>query len=165
MSVFPSPDLSSVDSSLLTGALPPINPVFEPASVRNGSPAAKQAYEEALSFEDMLVNQLAQEMSSTVSGSSDEMGIDDSDDDDSDDDSDGIMGSDPASSTFASMIPDALTSGIMSAGGTGLALQLAQAIDPSLADPASAETGGAQSSSGDTSNQAGGAGTTGGAAL
>ncbi len=42
-----------------------------PASVRNGNAAAKQAYTEGLEFEQVLVNQLAQQLSATVSDSGD----------------------------------------------------------------------------------------------
>jgi hypothetical protein len=44
----------------------------------------------------------------------------------------GLLGSDPASSTYAQFLPDVLTSAIMSGGGTGMALQLAKALDPSI---------------------------------
>jgi hypothetical protein len=43
-----------------------------------------------------------------------------------------MLGSDPSSSAFSSMIPQALTSSIMSGGGLGIALRLAQAIDPAI---------------------------------
>ena len=46
------------------------------------------------------------------------------------------MGSDPASSAYASMLPQTMTSSIMAGGGTGIALQLAKSIDPALAHPA-----------------------------
>jgi hypothetical protein len=125
-------------SALSAGSLPPINPASEPASVRNGPAAAKQAYQEALGFEQLLVSQLSQQLAATVSspggdGSSD--GSSDSSSDGSSDSGGGILGSDPGTSGFAGMIPQALTSGIMSSGGTGIALQLAKALDPALGQP------------------------------
>lgn len=49
------------------------------------------------------------------------------------------MGSDPTSSAYASLLPQALTTSIMSAGGLGIAQQVATAIDPALgASPTSA---------------------------
>jgi hypothetical protein len=113
-------------STLPASSLPPINAASEPASVRNGPPAAKQAYQEALGFEQLLVDQLSQQLAATVSSS------------DSADGSSGggIMGSDPSTGAYASLIPQALSSGIMSAGGTGVALQLAQALDPALGQAA-----------------------------
>jgi Rod binding domain-containing protein len=110
-------------SPILSGALPRINPATEPAAIRNGGPEAEKAYQEALGFEDILVNQLSQELASTVSSS------DDSADGSS---TGGLLGSDPSTSGFASMIPQALSTGIMSAGGLGIAARLAQAIDPSI---------------------------------
>ena len=100
-------------SALPASSLPPLSAATEPASVRNGPPAAKQAYQEALGFEQLLVDQLSQQLAASTS----------------------MMGSDPGTSAFASLIPQALTSGIMSAGGTGIALQLATALDPALGEP------------------------------
>jgi Rod binding domain-containing protein len=139
-------------------ALPPINPALEPADIRNGNAQAKQAYQEALGFESVLMSQLTQELASTVSSpgdSSDGSG----DSSDSSDSSGGILGSDPSTSAFASMIPQALTTSLMSNGGVGIAAQLAQAIDPqigtsggeasssqsSTSSTASTSTGGTQS--------------------
>jgi len=125
-------NLSSLQPSLGSSGLPAINQAAEPALVRDGSTAAKQAYAEGLDFEEVLVNQLAQELASTVSNSdTDAADGDAADSDDSGSSTSGLLGSDPASSGYESMIPDALTSAVMSSGGTGLALSLAQAIDPS----------------------------------
>lgn len=125
------------NAPLLTGALPPINPAMEPKSIRDGSPEAKKAYQVGLSFEQLLVGQLAQELTTTISGSSDGSsntgtGSDGGSADTSSGGSGGVMGSDPASSAYASLIPDALTSSIMSGGGLGIAMKIAQSIDPSL---------------------------------
>ncbi len=49
-----------------SSGLPPISAADLPASVRNGPPAAKQAYTEALEFEQVLVNQLAQQLTATM---------------------------------------------------------------------------------------------------
>jgi hypothetical protein len=117
--------------------VPPIDPANEPASIRNGNQAAKNAYQTGLAFEQVLVNELTQQLSQTVSGgsSSDGSSTDDSGTDSSGDSSSasgGILGSDPASSMYAQLIPQALSSSIMSSGGTGLALQIAKGIDPSI---------------------------------
>ncbi len=50
---------------MTVSGLPPIDPTFEPASVRNGSPALQKAYASALDFESMLVQQLSQSLSET----------------------------------------------------------------------------------------------------
>ena len=65
--------------------------------------------------------------------------VDDSDGDDgsdgsgSDDSSGGgggLMGADPAAGAYADLIPQALSSSVMSAGGLGLAAQLASSFTP-----------------------------------
>jgi Rod binding domain-containing protein len=117
--------------------VPPIDPANEPASIRNGNKAAKNAYQTGLAFEQVLVNELTQQLSKTVSGGS---GSDGSSTDASGADSSGgssgasggMLGSDPASSMYEQMLPQALSSTIMSSGGTGLALQIAKGIDPSI---------------------------------
>ncbi len=108
------------------GTLPPIDPALEPAAIRNGNHTAKKAYEVGLAFEQMLVDELSQQLTATT-------GSDGSSDPTSGGSSSGsIMGSDPASSTYAQMLPQALSSGVMSAGGLGIAAQVAQGIDPAL---------------------------------
>ena len=127
-----------IDPAQLSSALPPINPATEPAVIRNGGPQAKKAYEEALGFEDILVNQLSQELASTVSSpdSTDGSASDDSTGSGSDDSTGsgggGLLGSDPSTSAFSSMIPQALSTSIMSAGGLGIAARLAEGLDPAI---------------------------------
>jgi Rod binding domain-containing protein len=123
--------------SVLGGAsaLPPINAALEPASIRGGNAEAKKAYQEALGFEDILVQQLTQQLASTVTspgsdGSSDGSG----DSSSSGDGTGGMLGSDPSTSAFAGLIPTALTQSIMSGGGVGMAEQLARAIDPAIGE-------------------------------
>ena len=113
-----SPAVGSSDTT------PVINEALEPASVRNGSAAVKQDYESALSFERVLVNQLAQQLvsSSGLSG--------DSSDSDSTADSPSDSGSsDPVVSDMSSLIPGALTNAIMSDGGLGLAAELLPSLE------------------------------------
>jgi Rod binding domain-containing protein len=120
--------------------LPPVSAANEPADIRNGNSAAQKAYQEALGFEDILVQQLSQALASTVSTPTDDSSLgsdrsDGSDSSDSPSSTGGILGSDPSTSAFASLIPTALTQSIMSSGGTGIAQQLAQAIDPAIGTP------------------------------
>jgi hypothetical protein len=133
---------SAITPPALSSALPPINHATEPAAIRNGGPTAQKAYQEALGFEDILVNQLSQELAATVSGPG---SLDGSGDGGSGDTgsggSGGMLGSDPSSSAFSSMIPQALTSSIMSGGGIGIAARLAQAIDPAIGQPADKAVG------------------------
>jgi Rod binding domain-containing protein len=118
-------------------ALPPIDTANEPADIRNGNTAAKNAYQEALGFEDVLVQQLTQELASTVTTPTDDTSLDGGSGDSggSGGSGGGILGSDPSTSGFASLIPTALTQSIMSSGGLGIAQQLAQAIDPAIGTP------------------------------
>ena len=121
----------SFDTSQLAGALPPINPATEPAEIRGGDAKAKKAYQEALGFEDVLVNQLSQQLASTVSAPSDPSS--DGSSGSSGSGGGGLLGSgDSASSAFSSMIPQTLTNAIMSSGGLGVAAQLARALDPAI---------------------------------
>jgi Rod binding domain-containing protein len=119
-------------SGLPATNLPPINAALEPAEIRNGNAQAKQAYQEALGFEDILMQQLTQQLAATVTSpggdSSDSSGSGNSG-------SGGMLGSDPSTNAFASLIPTALTQSIMSGGGTGVADQLAHALDPQIGTP------------------------------
>lgn len=109
--------------------LPAINPAFEPASIRNGNAQAKHAYQTALGFEHVLVQQLTKELASSVSSPGGDSGSD------SGGGTGGMLGSDSSSNAFASLIPTTLTSSIMSSGGIGIAEQLARAIDPAIGTP------------------------------
>jgi Rod binding domain-containing protein len=93
-----------------------------PASVRSGTPAQKQAYETALQFEQVLVQQLSTQLASTA-------GLDGSSNGSIDGSTDGS--SDPTASIYQQMLPQALTQGLMGNGGLGLAAQLAPGLDPS----------------------------------
>jgi Rod binding domain-containing protein len=90
--------------------LPPIDSSVLPADVRNGTPAQRKSYEAALGFERMLVAQLAKSLTDTASSS------------------DGEDQSSAATSTYRSLLPDALADGITSAGGLGLASQLVRGV-------------------------------------
>lgn len=117
-------------------ALPPIDPALEPASVRNGDRAAKNAYQTGLAFEDMLVSELVQELTATVPGL-DGSGAAASGSDGSTDGSgaDDGSGGGTALGAYAPLLGQALTSGIMANGGTGIAMQIARSIDPALDNP------------------------------
>ena len=125
---------SSSDITLGTlgsaAGIPNLNVADIPANIRNGDKAAKQAYAEGLSFESVLVNELSQQMAKTMYGGDGTDGTSSSDGTDgSDSSSSGLLG---AASGYASLIPQALTSSIMSGGGTGLAEEFAQELDPAL---------------------------------
>ena len=106
-----------------------------PANIRNGNSQAKQAYSEGLAFESVLVNELTQQLANTMYGGS---GLDGSSSSDGSS-SGGTDGSGSSgggllsgASAYASLIPQTLTSSIMSGGGVGMAEQFAEELDPSL---------------------------------
>jgi Rod binding domain-containing protein len=107
-----SPEISGLP------AVPVVNQALEPAAVRNGSPAVQKAYGEALSFESVFVNQLCQQLVDTT-GLSGTQGSTDS------------SSGDPSVGDFASMLPGALSSSIMSQGGLGLAAELLPGLESS----------------------------------
>ncbi|HZE03690.1 MAG TPA: hypothetical protein VE127_00605 [Solirubrobacteraceae bacterium] len=121
-------------SSLPAANLPPIDAALMPADIRNGDARAKHAFQEALGFENILMQQLTQQLADTVTspggGSSDSGGSSDP----SASSSGGILGSDPSANAFASLIPTALTQSIMSGGGVGIADRLAHALDPQIGE-------------------------------
>lgn len=130
---------SDVTSPLSTGT-PVVDQADEPASIRAGNKAAKNAYATGTAFEQMLMSQLTQQLSATISGSgSADNGLGGSTS--STDPAASLGGTDdggstdPVSGAYSSMLPDALTSSIMSSGGTGIAMEIARAIDPALNGP------------------------------
>jgi Rod binding domain-containing protein len=102
--------------------LPVVNQATEPEWVRKGSAATQKAYQSALSFEETLVEQLSQTLAKTsgVSGESEgESGTEEG----------GSSGSGGANSQLSSMLPQALTSSVMDAGGLGLAAQMTRSLE------------------------------------
>ncbi|MGH2872997.1 MAG: hypothetical protein ACRDL5_11125 [Solirubrobacteraceae bacterium] len=129
-------------STLPISSLLPTGAATEPQSIRNGGAAAQNAYQEGLAFEDVLVNELAQQLTATVPGldGTDDDGLGGTDSDGlggTDDSGDSMLGG-SAIGAYSSLLPQALSDGIMSGGGTGVAMQIAEAIDPALNNPTSA---------------------------
>jgi hypothetical protein len=131
--------LPTTSASMPTSTLPLMDPATEPASVRNGDQKAKDAYKTGLAFENVLVNELAQQLAATVPGLDGSSGSDDGLGGSSDD---GLGGTSSDSSgsagglgAYSSLLPQTLASSVMSGGGTGIAMQIAQSIDPALGAP------------------------------
>jgi hypothetical protein len=122
--------LPATSASMPAGTVPLIDPANEPAAIRNGDKKAQDAYKTGLAFENVLVNELAQQLSATVPGldGSDD-GLGGTSDDSSDAGSTGGLGA------YSSLLPQTLTTSIMSGGGTGIAMQIAKSIDPALGAP------------------------------
>jgi len=131
--------LPTTSASMPTSSLPLIDPATEPAVIRNGDKKAQDAYQTGLAFENVLVNELAQQLSATVPGldGSDD-GLGGSSDDSSGAGGGGVTGGVGGSGglgAYSSLLPQTLSSSIMSGGGTGIAMQIAKAIDPALGVP------------------------------
>ena len=131
--------LPTTSASLPAGNLPTIDPANEPAAIRNGDQKAKNAYQTGLAFENVLVNELAQQLAATVPGLDGSSGSDDGLGGSSDDGLGGSSGDSSGSAgglgAYSSLLPQTLASSIMSGGGTGIAMQIAQSIDPALGAP------------------------------
>ncbi|MGA9875585.1 MAG: hypothetical protein WBQ21_07240, partial [Solirubrobacteraceae bacterium] len=118
---------SSIGSLPASSGLPAVNQALtvkgtgEPAWVRHGSASTQKSYQTALAFEQMLVEQLSQSLTATsgLGGESGQEG-----------EASGEEGSSGnASSPLSSMLPHALTSGVMNAGGLGLAAQMTRQLE------------------------------------
>jgi len=98
----------------------PIDSSLIPAQVRADGPKARQLYETALQFEQVLTQQLAQGLTDATQT--------DGSGDDSGDDTSGGGGGDGALSMYQQQLPDALAQSISGAGGLGLAQSLYDAM-------------------------------------
>jgi hypothetical protein len=124
----------SATSSLPASNQSLIDPANEPASVRNGDQKAKNAYATGVAF----VSELAQQLTATVpglDGSDDGLGAS-TDSTDSAGGSSGSAGASGGLGAYASLLPQTLANSITSGGGTGVAMEIARAIDPALGAPA-----------------------------
>jgi hypothetical protein len=91
------------------GSPPPIDQALLPASVRSapgGRGPIQDAYRAALGFEQLLVQQLSTSLTDSAQ--------------------DALGGAD---NPYGSLLPGALTTGVMDAGGLGLAAQLAPSLE------------------------------------
>lgn len=119
---------------------PNLNVADIPQNIRDGNSQAKQAYVEGLAFESVLVNELSQQLASTMfSGQGSSGGGDSSDSSSSSSGGSSDSGSSAgggllsSASAYSSLIPQTLTDSIMDSGGLGMAEQFAEETDPSLA--------------------------------
>jgi len=116
-----------------SAGLPVVNQALEPAWVRHGSPSTQKAYAAALSFEATLVEELSRTLTATG----------------------GLGGEGPSGEgeagegegaapggQLSSMLPQALSSGVIKAGGLGLAAQLTRDLEGPHAGAATGASGG-----------------------
>jgi Rod binding domain-containing protein len=110
-----------VDGS--AAGLPIVNQASEPEWVRRGSASTKKAYESALAFEEMLVEQLSQSLAKTggVDAETSQEGAGGSEE--------GSTQSGAGTGELSSLLPQALTGGVMRAGGLGLAAQMTRELE------------------------------------
>jgi hypothetical protein len=128
--------LPATSASMPAGTLPLTDPANEPAAIRNGDKKAQDAYKTGLAFENVLVNELAQQLAATVPGldGSDD-GLGGTSDDSSAAGSTGGVGGGGGLGAYSSLLPQTLASSVMSGGGTGIAMEIAKSIDPALGAP------------------------------
>jgi hypothetical protein len=126
---------STPSDASATAALPVVNQAMEPAWVRHGSPATQKAYETALSFEQTLVEQLSTALADTsgLGGESSQQGEAGAGEAD---------GGEAGSSQLSSMLPQALTSSVMGAGGLGMAAQMTRQFEGLQGSAATHASGG-----------------------
>jgi Rod binding domain-containing protein len=123
---------TSLASSIPAGTVPTVDAALMPASIRNGDQKAKNAYQTGMAFEQVLVNELSQEMAATVPDGSDDGLGGTTDDSSGGGSSGGLMGGSSGLGAYSSLIPQALSSSIMTSGGTGVAMEIAKSIDPAI---------------------------------
>jgi Rod binding domain-containing protein len=115
------------------GGLPVVNQALEPEWVRHGSAATQKAYTSALAFEQTLVEQLSQSLAATG-------GIDGEGSAEGEGSEEG--GGTASNSQLSSMLPQALSAGVMHAGGLGLAAQLTRDMEAQSSHAGSVSAGG-----------------------
>ena len=114
----------SIHATTGSAGLPVVNQALEPEWVRHGSASTQRAYETALSFEQTLVEQLSRSLTATsgLDGESSQEG-----------ESTSQEGEPPAASAgsgeLSSLLPQALSTGVMNAGGLGLAAQMTRELE------------------------------------
>jgi Rod binding domain-containing protein len=123
MSIQPS---AGAAGGLPASSVPAVDQALEPAWVRRGSASTQKAYQSALAFEQVLVEQLSQSLTATSGLGGESAG---------EGEASGEAGasSATASGPFSSMLPQALTSGVMNAGGLGLAAQMTRRLQDASA--------------------------------
>jgi Rod binding domain-containing protein len=118
--------LPALASTGAAGGLPLVSPATEPEFVRKGSATVKSAYQEALGFEEMLVEELTKSMSEAGGlGEGGQAG-----------EGEGEEGA--STNMLTSMMPQTLSETLTRGGGLGLAKQLTSEIDPSALSEATA---------------------------
>ena len=106
--------------------LPVVPPTLIPPDVRAGGARGERLYAACLGFEQLLTQALTSQIGQTLEGTDPMAGDPGGDGPPSQSIFD--TGSDPTSSMYGQMIPDALNQGLTGAGGLGLADELYRAF-------------------------------------
>ena len=109
------------DTAAVAG-LPAVNQALEPEWVRHGSAATQKAYASALAFEQTLVEQLSKSLADTSGLGGESAGGPGSEEG-------GSASGDAGASQLSSMLPQALSASVMSAGGLGMAAQMTRELE------------------------------------
>lgn len=125
----------SIEAATGSTGLPIVDQATEPEWVRKGSAATQKAYQSALSFEETLVEQLSQSLASTSGLSGESEGQSGSEEG-------GSSSSGAGDSQLSSMLPQALTTSVMDAGGLGLAAQMTRNLEGVQSTAQTKTTGG-----------------------
>lgn len=130
-------------AGVTSAGLPVTSQLREPASVREGSSAVKQAYSTAQGFEEMLLQQLTQSLmqSGGLGGEGGEGGESGEGEGLSGSEEGGGGSAESGAGVLGSLLPQALSEGLMREGGLGLAGQLVGALDPAATAGATGEAG------------------------
>lgn len=113
----------------LGGVTTQITTAEEPAAVREGSPKAKEAYETARGFEEVLMSELSQQLVQS-SGLEGQGGASEGGEEGG-----GEEQSSAGGGMLGSLLPQTMTEAVMRSGSLGMANQLMSALDPSAAAP------------------------------
>ena len=133
----------SIQGASGSAGLPVVNQALEPEWVRHGSSSTQKAYESALSFEETLVEQLSQSLTATsgLDGASSQEG-------ESGSEEGGSSGAGASNGELSSLLPQALTSSVMNAGGLGLAAQMTRELESVQSAAQTRATGGSAPAAG-----------------
>jgi hypothetical protein len=139
--------MSVIGTPTAAAGLPVANRAVEPAWVRNGSRATQKTYETALAFEATLVEQLSRSLAET-GGLGGEGSAEGESGSEAGSQASGSAPFAAQGSQIASLLPQALSDGVMRAGGLGLAAQLTREQQAFQGDARPGLSGGAAAPSG-----------------
>jgi len=134
--------MSGLAAQGIGGSLPTVSPETEPAAIRNASPAVQHAYQAALGFEEMLLEELTHSLAATTAlGGEGEEGEGAA----GGGEAEGAGGAAGESDLISSLLPRTLAEGLATRGGIGIANELANELAGAQSATQGAGTAGATS--------------------